>query len=227
MSDVASPSGQGDLTKVVDLALGRGLSGFLGKTSAIAWIYRAWQLCTNAEEFDEKRQLQTLTDLTNEEWDFGDNATASAESFAYFMDEEDILSVDEDFVEPFQLPKDEVAILLTETYFQFTRGMSYLVDRAQFLKKLSTYIGQDTSKSSFSDRVFLMKANMLWSFSAKWLELILPSCFQDVEPHHNYYARARALGLDHRVPFDHPNLDMIESSGVLAMYLLMNGSISK
>lgn len=72
-----------------------------------------------------------------------------------------------------------------------------------------------------------MKANMVWAFSARWLELAMPSRFQDLESHLVFYARARALGLDHRVPFDHPNLDMIENTGVLVAYLLMNGSVSK
>ena len=45
--------------------------------------------------------------------------------------------------------------------------------------------------------------------------------------HIEFYARARALGLDHRVVFDHPVLEQIQSLGLLGFYLYINGSIAR
>lgn len=225
MSDAASPSGEGSLAKVVDLDSGRGLNGFIGKTSEMSWMHRAWQLGKFDHEQGSPRGLHG--GLVNAELPLSDIQAASAETFIYFTDEEDLLSVNEDLVAPFYLPEYDTAIVLSEIYFQCTNGTSYFVDRLQFLERLSNYFSRDVPMPSFSDRSFLMKANVLWSFSARWLELHLPSSLGNPESHLIYYARARALGLDHRVPFDHPNLDMIEGSGVLASYLLMNGSVSK
>ena len=40
-------------------------------------------------------------------------------------------------------------------------------------------------------------------------------------------ARARALGLDHRMLFQHPDVEMTQAIGVLGFYLLINGSIQR
>lgn len=72
-----------------------------------------------------------------------------------------------------------------------------------------------------------MKANIVWAAGASWLQWAQLSHLTNHESHLIYYARARALGLDHRVPFDHPDLDLVEEMGVLAAYLLADGSVSR
>lgn len=47
------------------------------------------------------------------------------------------------------------------------------------------------------------------------------------DTHQDYYARARALGLDHRVVFDHPDIDQVQGMGLLSLYLLFNGSVTR
>jgi hypothetical protein len=42
-----------------------------------------------------------------------------------------------------------------------------------------------------------------------------------------YYARARALGLDHRVMLDAQNLYGVKALSVLSFYLFMNGSVTR
>jgi hypothetical protein len=42
-----------------------------------------------------------------------------------------------------------------------------------------------------------------------------------------YYARARRLGLDHRVVSEHPDVERVQAIGILAFYLLIIGSIAR
>ena len=47
---------------------------------------------------------------------------------------------------------------------------------------------------------------------------------QEFAEHHLiYYARAQALGLDHRIHFDHVDIERVEELGLIAFYLLLNG----
>ena len=67
--------------------------------------------------------------------------------------------------------------------------------------------------------------NVIWALGAKWLKDTEVDQYDFAEDHLTYYARARALGLDHRILFDHPDVQMAQSVGILAFYLLVNGSI--
>ena len=71
------------------------------------------------------------------------------------------------------------------------------------------------SMPSWAERRWLALANLIWSTGSKWLEisqLVIPNF---AEHHPVYYARARTLELDHRILFDHPEIERIQGIGFL------------
>lgn len=223
-SDVASPSGSSELTRAVNLGSGKGLNGFVGKISEVSWLYRAWQHCSGQQDV-RKQEVGLDTIFTHPQLDT--QAALSAEVFIHLVDEEDVLTVEEDFVNALQLPSYETSTLLSEAYFQSCMGTFCFIDRAAFFGELRRYVGKQDTLRSGAGHKWLMKANVVWACGAQWLQTSQIARSADLGSHLVYYARARALGFDHRVPLDHPDSDMVEATGVLAFYLMLNGSVSK
>lgn len=119
---VASPRGADQLFKIVGLASGQVLNGFIGKLSEMSWLHRAWQHCQSRD-----RQPHHHPEFASVCDPFNDVAAPSAETLIYFTDEEDILSVDEDYVDACQLPSFE-AFLLAETFFSSSTGICSFVN---------------------------------------------------------------------------------------------------
>lgn len=213
-SDIGSPKGQQELPHTTSLNEGAGLAGYVGKLSEASWLQRArehlvgqaplLQPDVNANRFDF-HVLQTM-DLT------------------YFMDDQDPLSTGEDEITRYQLPPLDLALVLTEAYYNCLHGAFHFVDRESFITEL---IAQSAQSSSWPNPRFLALANMMWAVGAKWLEMCQLDHHGVSQEHSVYYARARALGLDHRIHLDHPNIQLVQGTGLLAFYLMVNGSIQR
>ncbi|KIW28890.1 uncharacterized protein PV07_04745 [Cladophialophora immunda] len=119
------------------------------------------------------------------------------------MDDINLLEIDEDHVDPYDRPSFEAAVILAEACFHSIQGAFEFVNREKYLH------------------------TMINSPRAKWLQITKPNYSSGPESHLLYFARARALGLDHRILFDHPDIARVEEIGLLAFYLLMNGSITR
>lgn len=158
-----------------------------------------------------------------------------AACLSYFMDDEHLLAVDEDYVDPIQLPQWPEAVILIAAYFHSLHGAFYWVDCAKLVDELRAIYGMVASGNtiSWAQRKYLALANVVWAVGAKWLQLTgldqQPTSFVTPvsEGHLIYYARARALGLDHRMQLDHPTLELIQGMAVLGFYLMVNGSIQR
>lgn len=124
--------------------------------------------------------------------------------------------------------------MLTEAYFHSIQGAFRFVERDQFLQDLKR-VYNDSTTLDWPRRRTLALANVMWAIGAKWMDLthidrqpvLHNGGIPLIESHLMYYARARALGLDHRMQIDHPSLDMVQGLAVLSFYLLSNGSIHR
>ncbi|KIX00909.1 uncharacterized protein Z518_09974 [Rhinocladiella mackenziei CBS 650.93] len=214
-SSVGSPGRKGELARVVDLDAGSGAAGLVGKMSEMSWIQHAFeslhQRRTNAQPGMRGAEI--------------DHHLTTAKDFSYFMDDTNVLAIDEDHVNQYHWPKLEIAIILAEAYFHAMQDAFQIVLREQFLQTMVTFSQKQQLTSSWSGRRWFALANLVWAIGAKWLQMTKLDQPNFSENHLLYYARARALGLDHRMMFDHPDIERVQGIGLLAFYLLMNGSI--
>jgi hypothetical protein len=127
-----------------------------------------------------------------------DSHFTPAKDFTYFMDDTDVLATDDDEQ---QVPQRETALILSEAYFHALQGAFHFVRGESFLEMLATFLPHKS----------ISKLDHIYA----------------VETHLVYYARARRLGLDHRVVSDHPDVERVQAIAILAFYLLINGSIAR
>jgi hypothetical protein len=155
-----------------------------------------------------------------------DRHLTAAKNFTYFMDDTDILAIDEDNIDEQQVPPRETVVILSEAYFHALQGAFHFIRRESFLEILATF-PQHTSMLSWVQRRWLALANIVWAIGSKWLRMSKLDHICSAETHLVYYARARRLGLDHRVVSDHPDVERVQAIGILAFYLFINGSIAR
>jgi hypothetical protein len=217
-SDVGSPGKQGELADVVDLDSGSGASGFIGKMSEMSWFRRALKIVRQHHPRGPEYPGIAMGELNH--------SLTSAKDFSFYMDDVDVLAFDEDTIDPYEWPSGEDTYLLTEAFFHAMQGAFPFVVREIFLHTMLSF-PRERGMPTWSQRRWLAQANLVWAIGAKWL-LISKLNQPSVEDRHMlFYARARALGLDHRVVSDHPDVDRIQGIGLLAFYLLINGSITR
>ena len=216
-SSVGSPGKQGELPHIVSLSNGGGAAGFVGKMSEISWISRAFETVRGARDDKPGRFVhaakvdQNLFNITD---------------FIYYMDDGDVLAIDEDYVDQYVWPPTQTVVLLSEAFFHAMQGAYHFVLREQFLQQAYQFTAKQQTPS-WNRRRWLALANLVWAIGSKWLQITKLNEPTVAEDHLVYYARARALGLDHRVMHDHPDIERIQGIGLLSFYLLVNGSITR
>lgn len=144
----------------------------------------------------------------------------------YFTDDEALLSIDEDSVNALHWPGDMTARILSEAFFHALHGIFDSIDRQNFLFKLHQFPRNQRSLT-WDQRRWLAVTNLMWATGSKWLRCTLLDDDSGIENHLVYYARSRALGLDHRVIPDLAAMGSIMSTGLLSFYLFTNGSITR
>jgi hypothetical protein len=211
---VGSPGNQDFLSHTVDLDHGAGAAGYIGKLGEASWIERAHNLLSNAKQSQQGTHMTKL-------------AVTTAAQFSYFMDDDDLLGVDEDDVNALFWPDEVTTLVLTEAYFHAMQGLFGFVVRDVFLQEVADFNHRQTPLN-WDQRTWLGLANLVWAIASKWLQMAELSAHGiRIENHLVYYARARALGLDHRLTFDHPTIQGIQALGLLSFYLFLNGSITR
>jgi len=201
------------LSHVVDLDQGTGASGMVGKMSEMSWIQRAREYLDDPQASSQHEMPKSHPSIAG---------TASS----YFMDDTDLLAVDEDTVDHLQWPPMYLALVLSEAFFHAMQGAFQFVVREQFLDTLAQF-PRTKAIPSWAERRWLSLANLVWAIGAKWLQMTQLDNDMFRDNHLVFYARARALGLDHRVLFDHPEVERVQAIGLLAFYLLINGSVTR
>lgn len=211
-----SPGRAGELRHVVDLDAGSGAAGYIGKLSEISWIQRAFEIIQCGSEESSTKAIAPEMD----------GSVTKATNFSYFMDDTNVLAIDEDYVDQYHWPPAKKVVILSEAFFHATQGAFHFVLREQFLQEAFSSYGKKLI-GPWRKRHWLAFANLAWAIGAKWLEVTKMNDETSKDDHLVYYARARALGLDHRVMSDHPDIGRVQSIGALAFYLLINGSITR
>ncbi|KAK5188950.1 hypothetical protein LTR92_011042 [Exophiala xenobiotica] len=211
-ASVGSPGRQNLLTQPLSIGDDGGMAEFIGKISEVSWLARAQHHLISGVDRRSARQGQPSD---------GDAAT----QLTYFMDEEDILSVDEDYVDPLHWPGQPAVHILSEAFFHSVPNALHGISREQFLGELHTF-AQYHGSLSWDQRRWLALSNLIWAVGSRWLHRSMLADLPGLDNHLLYYARARALGLDHRVILGDPDIHSVKKLGLLSLYLYINGSVT-
>ena len=153
------------------------------------------------------------------------------------MKEQDTDEIPEDYIDPHVIPSWNVAQVLTEAYFHSIQGSFRFVERTEFFQNLREVYDTVAGRVApgWPQRRTLALANVMWAVGSRWIELAglndrhVPDHGKElvVEDQLVYYARARSVGLDHRMQLEHPSLEVVQGMAVLGFYLLSNGSVHR
>ena len=215
---VGSPGAQDELASIVNLGSGAGAAGFVGKVSEVSWIQRCREILF--------RQNSGGMEISQRDLDLH---LIRAQNLNYHMDDFELLAVDEEIMVPrdaFYRPPLKTAVALSEAYFDSLHSIFPFVEADQYREIIRQY-SRHTPSASLEERRWISTANVIFGLGSKWLHLAAPESGYRAEDHLTFYARARALGLDHRLSFDHPTLEQVQALGVLALYLFVNNSIAR
>lgn len=210
---VGSPKFQDHSSGSVNLACGTGASGFIGKLSEISWLGRARDhILQNDTRNSEPRGSRDLGWL-------------AAADLSYHVDEANLLAVDEELVNEYQWPS--MAATMAGAYFDTLYPTFPFVNKGQFLQELSQSYHLQEQLPIRARRRWLAKANMIFCLGSKWFLQGNANSRVGQDDHLMYYARARKLGLDHRIVLDHPTVEQVDALGLLALYLIMNHHVTR
>jgi hypothetical protein len=187
--------------------------GFFGQMSEISWIYSTTRLLIGVHTTDLRDSQEVVS-----------RDSIHAKDLSYFMDQSDLHAIKGDSVNARNWPSIETSILLAEAYFHAVPGTFPFMHKPSFFHILTNF-PRNKPVLSLSERRWLTVANLIWAVGTKWLQLTNLNRF--AESHELYYARARALGLDHMVLVEKPDIEMIRAIGLLAFYQFINGSIDR
>ena len=212
-ASVGSPGRQDLLTHSIDMGRGRGTVGFIGKISEVSWIARAYSYLVSSTDIHSGGQ-ETPSQRN------------SAAQLGYFIDDENLLSIDEDHIDAIHWPGDIAARILCEAFFHALHGVFNGFTREEFLEELGEFPRNQRSLS-WDQRRWLALTNLVWAIGSKWLHQAMLDDQPGIENHLVYYARARALGLDHRIMLNDQGLYSVRALGMLSFYLFTNGSVNR
>ena len=212
LADLSSAGRQNELLYPIEIVDGH--PGYIGKVSETSWMQRIH------EYLIEQRSAFGFEMFSSQM----DPHAAQAVAISYFMDDKNLLSIDEDSIDPHEAPPLPITLILTEAYFHAIQGSFQFVQRVPFLEELETF-SINTESPSWAQRRFLALANIIWAVGAQWLHQTQLERQGFAEHHLTYYARARALGLDHRIQFVQSDVQKVQGIAILVFYLLNNGSI--
>jgi Fungal specific transcription factor domain len=199
----------------------------MGKNSEITWMQRLQQ--ENAQRGDEDGPSASSAKLGS------DRATAdgftpvnevdsaySVHAMSYHLDDEPVTTFEH--VDPYEVPTAETAQILFNTYFTRIHPTFPVVGRLnltiQFQKFLSGLAQRPPQK-------WLAIINLIFAIAAKYSHLVQADWKGDERDHIIYFTRARLLSVTSETVFEHPDLQVIQITGLISFYFLCISQINR
>ncbi|KAL9103120.1 MAG: hypothetical protein Q9163_001799 [Psora crenata] len=186
-------------------------TGFHGKNSELAWIQRL------------KAHVMPNTDQRGET--AGRPGAPTSPNFisdsTYLCDDLELTPLDQ--VDLLEVPPRHVADALFNDYLESIHTFFPIIGRKTFTEQ---YLGffNEGRKPAANWRAIL---NMIFAISAKHAFHIKAPWKGQEHDHELYFARARGLGLDSESILAHPNIQRVQITGLMALYLLSIKQINR
>lgn len=209
-------------------------TGFMGKNSDIAWMQRLRHEnkygdspAVDTDDPEQRRgilgpslhsQSRAGTNVPYQEADSGFTVHDSS----YHLNDLPISVFDA--VDPFEMPTPENAHKLFSTYMNRAHPSFPVVGRINLQNQFAKFMARPMSRPPPK---WLAIINMIFAIAAKYSHLVQADWRADDRDHMIYFARARLLAIDNETMFNHPDLQMIQIFGLMALYLMCVEQINR
>jgi hypothetical protein len=197
-------------------------TGFIGKSSEITWLQRLNQ--------ENKSGASSSIDLTADSAkavesgyqestsENKDNITVSQAS--YHLDDFAMPSLDA--VDAHELPTSDTAKHLFDTYLSRVHPTFPIIGKSTFTAQFQRFM-----TGHVPGKKWLAVLNLIFAISARYSHLVRAEWRGDDRDHLVYFSRARLLSFDGDTIFQHADLQQIQVTGLMALYLLCTNQINR
>jgi hypothetical protein len=206
-------------------------TGFIGKNSELTWLQRLRQEnkygSPPRESSDPEVRRREKSASKQHTSPSSIQPAAHEDGFtiqdsSYFLDNESV-SVYE-AVDPYEMPTREMANNLFEAYITRVHPSFPIVGKsvlsAQYHKFVLGQVKRPPDK-------WLAILNLMFAIGAKYSHLIQADWQADERDHLIYFTRARILSMNGDTMFEHPDLQQIQITGLMAFYMISISQINR
>ena len=202
-------------------------TGFMGKNSEITWMQRLQVENKFGDEKDMPNMSSTNVDSSKDTADsFNPMAEAEAgfsvHETSYHLDDESVTTFEH--VDPYEVPTAETARNLFDAYMTRVHPSFPIVSKInltiQFQKFLSGQAQRPPEK-------WLAILNLIFAIAAKYSHLVQADWKGDERDHIIYFTRARLLSVNSETVFQHPDLQVIQITGLISFYFVCIHQINR
>lgn len=204
-------------------------TGFMGKNSELTWLQRLRQ----ENKYGSPPRESADPEVRRREKSGSKQSPSSTQPAAhedgftiqdssYFLDNES-LSIYE-AVDPYEMPTRDMANNLFEAYITRVHPSFPIVGKsvlsAQYHKFVLGQVKRPPDK-------WLAILNLMFAVGAKYSHLIQADWQADDRDHLIYFTRARMLSMNGDTMFEHPDLQQIQITGLMAFYMISISQINR
>jgi Fungal specific transcription factor domain len=211
-------------------------TGYMGKNSEVTWLQKLRQENTfgspvgPASEAEFRNKTGGASPLF-EKRSPGSESTKtlpdafegfSAHDLSYHLDDFSI-SIPE-AIDRFEIPPRETADHLFNAYLESVHPSFPIIGKMTFSSQYRKFM--EGTSASPGER-WLAILNMIFAIGARYAHLVQAEWRGDERDHLLYFSRARLLSLNGNTIFNHPDLQQVQVSALIAFYLLATSQINR
>jgi hypothetical protein len=201
-------------------------TGFMGKTSEVTWMQRLNQenkfgSSSSADLApDAARSVEgaNRNQTSNPSHESEDNFTVSQAS--YHLDDFAMPSLDA--IDAYELPTSDTATHLFETYISRVHPTFPIIGKSTFTTQFRRFMAGEMPGGKW-----LAILNLIFAISARYAHVVRADWRGDDRDHLVYFSRARLLSLNGDTLFQHADLQQIQVTALMALYLLCTNQINR
>jgi hypothetical protein len=198
----------------------------MGKNSEITWMQRLNQenkfgssssadLAQDAVQQVERGEHHQYSNVPAETHE---NITVSQAS--YHLDDFPMPSLDA--VDAYELPTSDAATRFFETYMSRVHPTFPIIGKSTFTTQFRRFMAGEVP-----GRKWLAIVNLIFAISARYSHVVRAEWRGDDRDHLIYFSRARLLSLNGDTLFQHADLQQIQVTALMALYLLCTNQINR
>lgn len=227
-ADVGSTGSLDVINEDTDRSDAARATGFLGKSSAVAWLQR-----TKAAVEDQDTAGDVTCGPLQQE-----NHNAFQDS-TYHAEERDFASLDEDTVYPFDWPPQGLVANLLSTYWEIVHRAFPVLNKQEFMEKFNAFdpeqfagnhaddLAREGGSLTQDQQHWLCTTNVIFAISAKRAHIMKEAWAGNDNDHRVYIARARLLGMDNRTIQSDPSIAQTTILTLYGLYLLTTDELNR
>lgn len=211
-------------------------TGFMGKNSEITWLQKLRQenkfgdLTGADSELEFRKKTGGASPLFQNRSPGSEGKKTLPDAVEGFSVNESSYHLDDfsvsipEAIDRFEIPPRETADQLFNAYLESVHPSFPIIGKITFASQYRKFI----EGSSLSPGLrWLAILNMIFAIGAKYSHLVQSEWRGDERDHLIYFSRARLLSLNGNTIFNHPDLQQVQVSGLIAFYLLATSQINR